>query len=507
MFDRSHSSDEQLAERCRAGEQRAFAALRSRHELAARELALALIGEDASAEEIVAEAFGRAAGAVLQGDDQPFRILMMEAVASVADSHHHASDARRAAHSVAPAPTVVASCPRGSASEDAPVCDGPRSRLDDALSSAGSLPEDPLGRAYLGLDATDRVVLWHADVEDSDAAELAASLGVRSARVSRVVHGSRARLREAYLRERLDSEPDARCRRCVELLGGYVDGGLDRHDEQQVMSHLDGCDSCYELHAELHELGGRLRPIAATMIVGTAAALWLRAQGGGGSSAVVAASSRGNRSSGDRTGFAANALAAVAAVCLAFAAVGSANARAVPAEAKVELASDAGVRSYPAVGAAGSGGAEDARAADGPASGTPSQAPGPGAARRDASSVTEARGADEPSDGDPSPSAPGSASTMSGPAEGGGALDAGRRADAALEAPERATAAESTGVPIRPVGASAPAPASSVHAPPASQPPAPDPLPSVDKPPAPAVDPSPPVPAVDSPLPVDPSPL
>ena len=88
MLERLQDSDEELIDRARAGDQRAFPTLLSRHEAAARRLAEATLGACDLATQVVAEASTRLHAELLNGElALAFRVSLLQVVRRVATSH------------------------------------------------------------------------------------------------------------------------------------------------------------------------------------------------------------------------------------------------------------------------------------------------------------------------------------------------------------------------------------------------------------------------------------
>ena len=88
--------------------------------------------------------------------------------------------------------------------------------------------------------------------------------------VSALAYRAREGLRQAYLQVhlgQLDTE-DQQCRATVDRLGAWTRNGLSKRETAQVEAHLDGCDRCRALAAELADVNGALRSIIAPLVLG-----------------------------------------------------------------------------------------------------------------------------------------------------------------------------------------------------------------------------------------------
>jgi anti-sigma factor RsiW len=61
-------------------------------------------------------------------------------------------------------------------------------------------------------------------------------------------------LRQAYLQVHLTESSKKRCEPTVERLGAWTRSGLSKREARQVEGHLDECESCQALSAELAEI-------------------------------------------------------------------------------------------------------------------------------------------------------------------------------------------------------------------------------------------------------------
>lgn len=114
-------------------------------------------------------------------------------------------------------------------------------------------------RAFLGLTARQRAVLYLTDVERLPMQEAAALLGVAPNTCAQRAVRARAKLRERYLQAHLAPSADPSCRGTVERLGAYVGTGLSPRDGREVEAHLGGCETCRHRVVELGDIGVALR--------------------------------------------------------------------------------------------------------------------------------------------------------------------------------------------------------------------------------------------------------
>jgi hypothetical protein len=113
-------------------------------------------------------------------------------------------------------------------------------------------------------------------------AEVAPLLGLAPNAVAALAYRAREGLRQAYLQAHLREQHVAECRECAENLGAYVRDGLSARDRRRIDAHLDGCDSCKALVAELADTNNTLRAALIPALIGVSSAAYLAGLGGKG---------------------------------------------------------------------------------------------------------------------------------------------------------------------------------------------------------------------------------
>lgn len=268
------SSDAALISRVRAGDSSASATLYERHAAAARTLARHLTGAGA-AEDVVREAFAKVLDALRRGGGPraEFRPYLLTAVRRTVD------DRRRSERR-----------PTDRSEEDDPGAPF----ADPALEG---LERSMVARAFRSLPERWRTVLWHTEVEGAEPAEVAPLLGLTPDGAAALAHRAREGLRQAYLRLHLPAEdmdaspsdagaaasrPAEECRAVLGKLGAHVRGGSSRRESRAVRRHLDGCERCAAVAAELAAVGSALREVVGPLVLGAAAGAYTGAAQGGG---------------------------------------------------------------------------------------------------------------------------------------------------------------------------------------------------------------------------------
>ena len=235
--------DPDLVARLRAGDQAAFATVVRGWSPAMLRVARAHVRTDATAEEIVQEAWMGVMRALPGFEGRAMlRTWVFRILVNVARRRGRI-EARTTWSSRAPPST-----PTGSADEDDPY---PGHWRDDAAPTAWE-PEpallaaefrDVLATALAQLPERQRAVVELRDVHGLDPTEVCELLELTLGNQRVLLHRGRARLREA-LAEASVTPRDIACNELVELLTEYLEGTLPPAEVAAIEEHLSGCDGC-----------------------------------------------------------------------------------------------------------------------------------------------------------------------------------------------------------------------------------------------------------------------
>lgn len=255
------TADQSLLDAVRAGDTDAFGELYGRHALAVRRLARALSANPADADDLVSDAFASTLHA-LQSGHGPHDFLrgyLLRAVRNLA-----AQRARERARTV---PVEDFGGFEPTEEHDDPVV----SQLDVELTRT----------AFHSLPERWQTVLWHSEVEDETPAVIAPVVGLKPNAVSALVARARTGLQRAYLSAAITHVPEGEGHReALGLLGPVVHGSASRRDQRRLHAHLDECDYCRGVAAELADLRSTMRRRVAAGWLGAAAGPYLLARGG-----------------------------------------------------------------------------------------------------------------------------------------------------------------------------------------------------------------------------------
>lgn len=277
-------SDAELIEAVRKGTVSAYGALYERHVASAYNLARQLARSPAEADDLVSEAFAKVLDTLRggRGPDSAFRAYLLTAL------RHTAYDKTRRDRKVELSDDVstVSGVSLSAVSEE----------FDDT--AVAGLERSLAAQAFARLPERWQAVLWHTEIEGQSPQEVAPILGLTPNGVSALAYRAREGLRQAYLQVHLAETTDRHCRAAAEKLGAWTRGGLAKREKAQVEVHLDMCDRCRALAAELADVNGAMRLFIAPVVLGIGAAGYLASTTGTATvtagAAVVAGGSAGS---------------------------------------------------------------------------------------------------------------------------------------------------------------------------------------------------------------------
>ncbi|WP_346051855.1 sigma-70 family RNA polymerase sigma factor, partial [Amycolatopsis dongchuanensis] len=278
-------SDAELITAVRNGDLTAYGALYERHVGAAYNLARQLARSKAESDDLVSDAFAKVLDTLRagKGPDSAFRAYLLTAL------RHTAYDRTRKEK-------------RLDLSEDMTTLSGAGGAATDALTvpfsdtAVAGLERTMAAKAFARLPERWQAVLWHTEIEQQSPAEVAPLLGLTPNGVSALAYRAREGLRQAYLQVHLAETSAERCRATADRLGAWTRDGLSKRERAQVEAHLDECERCRALAAELADVNGALRAVVAPIVLGGAVVGYLAATGAKASAATatVAAASAGS---------------------------------------------------------------------------------------------------------------------------------------------------------------------------------------------------------------------
>jgi DNA-directed RNA polymerase specialized sigma24 family protein len=256
--------DAKLLSMVREGDIGAFGRLRERHGDAARRLARILVSEPAEIDDVVNEAFDLVLAALKRGGGpvDGFRPYVLTATRRVCASRTEGQGLGAEGE------------PAGSESEPSEV----RRRSDPGrpfLDPATSVDKLLVVGVFLSLPERFSAVLWHLEIEQETAGEIAPLFGLSSNGLTVLERRARAAFRQTYLDAYSAQLEQAACMSVADMLGGYLRYALADGETAYVAAHLSECASCRAVYTELADLGATLRTAVAPVVLGSAAAAYL----------------------------------------------------------------------------------------------------------------------------------------------------------------------------------------------------------------------------------------
>lgn len=245
------ASDEQLIDRVRGGDKRAFGELYRRHRKAAESAAWCLLHSKSDADDAVSEAFAGVLSALGngRGPRDNFRRYLLACV-------RNTCRARRP-------PSVPMSA--------------------DQLERCGPVLEDPeryieadtVARAFGSLAPRWQHTLWLTEVEQRPPSEVGRQLDLSPNATAALSLRARRAFATAYLAEHLGAVTDKECARAAPHLAGYVRNELTAVQLTSVERHLVSCAVCPKAVADLRDVNASLRslvPVTPEALAGAALA-------------------------------------------------------------------------------------------------------------------------------------------------------------------------------------------------------------------------------------------
>ncbi|MFK4836844.1 sigma-70 family RNA polymerase sigma factor, partial [Microbacterium sp. ZW T2_14] len=264
-------SDEDLVTATRAGDDAAYAVLWERHVASGRSAARA-VSPNVDPDDIVSEAFTSILSAIRRGGGptEGFRPYLFASIRNVAASW-------------------------GRRTHELPIDD-----LDDrAADSAAEFAElvadrSVLAQAFRELPERWRELLWYIEVEGMKPREVAPLLGMSANAVSALAYRAREGFKQAWLEAHIsDPARPAECRWVCELLVASDKKPVARADRRRLDAHLQECQACRIVAADLEHVSQKLRAVLLPLVLGGAGALAYTSDAAPAAASVVAGSPSG----------------------------------------------------------------------------------------------------------------------------------------------------------------------------------------------------------------------
>ncbi|GAA2075533.1 hypothetical protein GCM10009840_06920 [Pseudolysinimonas kribbensis] len=246
-------SDEELAERARAGDTGAFAELWTRHAKAGL-AAARQFRSIADPDDIVSEAYLQILRAVQRGGGprEAFRPYLYRTIRNVA----------------------LGWVPKSQTVDIDDVAERIPSDLPDI--ETATLENTITVRAFRTLPERWQTILWYTEVEGMEPAEAAPYLGLTANGAAALAYRARDGLKKAWLQAHVsDVRVPPECRWTTERMADYNRGALTPRARARFDQHLDTCTRCSILLEEIDDVSGRLAAILLPVTLGAGGAALL----------------------------------------------------------------------------------------------------------------------------------------------------------------------------------------------------------------------------------------
>lgn len=246
------SSDPELIAGVRAGDSAAFGVLYERHVGAARKVAAQYTNTVTDIDDVVSESFSRVLRALQRGDgpDLAFRAYLFTIVRRTGMDIIDKAIRTKPRDDMSPYESAIGY----EASSDEPALD--------------EFEHGVVADAFKSLPERWQAVLWYTEVEKKNPKEIAPLLGLSANGVAALAYRAREALRQAYLQQHLNTSETKDCLAANAQLGAYVRGGLSKREHAKVDAHVQACDACRALVAELADVNRGMRGIIAPLFMG-----------------------------------------------------------------------------------------------------------------------------------------------------------------------------------------------------------------------------------------------
>ncbi|MBT2493139.1 sigma-70 family RNA polymerase sigma factor [Streptomyces sp. ISL-96] len=342
------TSDAELIQRMRGGDDSAYEALFRRHSDAVRRYARTCCRDAHTADDLTAEVFARTLQAVRggSGPKHAVRAYLLTTVRRVAAAWTKTAKREYLVEDFA---LFAAQSDRLADASDDDTLD-----LGADVRAMHEAEQTLAMQAFRSLPERWQAVLWHTTVEEESPSDVAPLFGLTANATAVLASRAREGLKQAYLQAHVSTALTAGgdCARYADRLGAYARGGLRMRAERGLRKHLEECAKCRMAAGELNDVNAgipALLPIAvigwfaggyvvkaAGLVVGGAAG----AAGAAGAGAAAAATGAGAGAGSSSAGGAAGAAGGEALGAPAKVAIGAAVAVTVAAGAVFALAGE-----------------------------------------------------------------------------------------------------------------------------------------------------------------------
>ncbi|WP_066951446.1 sigma-70 family RNA polymerase sigma factor [Streptomyces lushanensis] len=262
------SSDADLIQRMRDGDDSAYEELFRRHAPAVRRYARTCCRDTHTADDLTAEVFARTLQAVRggAGPEQAVRAYLLTTVRRVAASWTKSAKREQLVEDFA---VFAAQAVRSSEVSDADTLD-----LGADVLAMHEAEQSMAMRAFRSLPERWQAVLWHTTVEEESPSEVAPLFGLSANATAVLASRAREGLKQAYLQAHVNAAltSGGDCARYADRLGAYARGGLRTRAERGLRKHLEECAKCRLAAGELAHVNSAIPALLPVAVIGWFAA-------------------------------------------------------------------------------------------------------------------------------------------------------------------------------------------------------------------------------------------
>ncbi|MEU0954809.1 sigma-70 family RNA polymerase sigma factor [Streptomyces niveus] len=262
------TSDAELIQRMRDGDDAAYEELYRRHSVAVLRYARTCCRDAHTADDLTAEVFARTLQAVRggAGPEQAVRAYLLTTVRRVAAAWTKTAKREQLVDDFA----VFAA----QSTRSAEVSDDDTLELGADVRAMHEAERSLAMQAFRSLPERWQAVLWHTTVEEESPSEVAPLFGLTANATAVLASRAREGLKQAYLQAHVNTAVASAgdCARYADRLGAYARGGLRIRAERGLRKHLDECAKCRIVAGELAHVNAGIPAVLPIAVIGWFAA-------------------------------------------------------------------------------------------------------------------------------------------------------------------------------------------------------------------------------------------
>ncbi|MFD6990557.1 sigma-70 family RNA polymerase sigma factor [Streptomyces sp. NPDC059943] len=262
------SSDAELIQRMRDGDDGAYEELYRRHSAAVLRYARTCCRDAHTADDLTAEVFARTLQAVRggAGPEQAVRAYLLTTVRRVAAAWTKTAKREQLVDDFA---VFAAQSVRSAEVSDDDTLD-----LGADVRAMHEAERTLAMQAFRSLPERWQAVLWHTTVEEESPSEVAPLFGLTANATAVLASRAREGLKQAYLQAHVNTAVASAgdCARYADRLGAYARGGLRIRAERGLRKHLDECAKCRIVAGELAHVNAGIPAVLPIAVIGWFAA-------------------------------------------------------------------------------------------------------------------------------------------------------------------------------------------------------------------------------------------